>query len=73
MWLSCNGVTMPLSHVAPTFVIAKAPRDIAPGTTAELVVSIDGEETSNLVQLADGMRSGTPRTVIIVQARASVA
>jgi hypothetical protein len=63
LWMSCAGRILQLSHVSTTSVIAREPIDLDP-CDADVVVSVDGRESSRPVRLVHGMRRDTPKTQI---------
>jgi hypothetical protein len=57
MWLECDQLgPVPLSQVAPTFVIATTPVAL-PACNARIVLLVDGQKFERAVRLVNGMEA----------------
>ena len=61
--LCVNGYVMPIAQLGPNFVVLKNPTDHPP-VDAEIVMSIDGDESRWRVHLAHGIQSALRKTSI---------
>lgn len=57
MELRCNGVTIPIGQMGPGFFISHQSVELT-SDTGTIHISIDGNESSWLVRLPDGLRPG---------------
>ena len=63
IFLHLNGATLPVAQLGPDFLVLKVPIDHPP-VEAEISMSIDGDETSWPVRLAEGISPTRRRTKI---------
>jgi hypothetical protein len=65
LWLDCGAHgTVPLTHAAPTFVIAAIEASF-PECMARVIVSIDGRRSERSVQLVNGMSPPNREAMIL--------
>jgi len=61
--LECGGQAVPLSHVAPDWIMPAQPRDLPPGP-GEIVTVVDGQEHRRSVFLDQGMSHTSVRVAV---------
>jgi hypothetical protein len=62
--LRVNGHILPVAQLGPTFLILKKPIDHPPAD-AEIVMSIDGDESRWPIRLGAGLSNSEPETEIL--------
>jgi hypothetical protein len=62
--LRLDGRCLPVAQLGPDFLILRSPTDYPP-SDAEIILSIDGDESRWPVRLADGITRQTQKTRVI--------
>jgi hypothetical protein len=70
LWLECSSGIIPLSHVAPDWIIPQEPIALPP-TPGVVVVEVDGIQHRRPVHLAQGISTSSRRATVQPQATAA--